>query len=78
MFFKGRCVKGKKSGIWVIYIEDGTFNLLLSGKYRNGKAVSKKQHLSPPPSIAVTRGKVVYESKKFNIDKSKLRASVGV
>ena len=27
---------------------------------------------------AVTRGKVVYESKKFNIDKSKLRASVGV
>ncbi|MDA7598891.1 urea ABC transporter ATP-binding subunit UrtE [Alphaproteobacteria bacterium] len=27
---------------------------------------------------AVTRGKVVYESKKSNIDKSKLRASVGV
>jgi hypothetical protein len=52
MFFKGRYVKGKKSGIWVIYIEDGTFNLLLSGKYRNGKAVSKKQHL-PPPSIAL-------------------------
>lgn len=27
---------------------------------------------------AMTRGKVVYESKKSNIDKSKLRASVGV
>jgi hypothetical protein len=48
MFFKGRYVKGEKSGIWVIYIQDGTFNLLLSGKYRNGKVVSKKQHLPPP------------------------------
>jgi len=29
-------------------------------------------------NYAVTRGKVVYESKKSNIDKAKLTASVGV